>query len=66
MSGSFSILYFLRENLARVMELKSKFENMKKGNLSLKEYFLKVKNLVDSLNAAGKPISKEDPSRSWY
>lgn len=31
---------------------------MKKGNL--KEYFQKVKNLIDSLSAAGKKVSRED------
>lgn len=51
---------FSSRNLARVMQLKSKLENMKKVNLTLKEYFLKVKNIVDSLNAAGKKIPKED------
>lgn len=40
------------------MQLKSKLENLKKGSLSLKEYFTKVKNIVDSLTAAGKPISR--------
>lgn len=42
------------------MELNLKLENLKKGSLTLKEYFLKVKNLTDSLAAAGKQLSKED------
>lgn len=51
---------FSSRNLARVIELKSKLENLKKGNLSLKDYFLKVKNLTNALATAGKQISKED------
>lgn len=35
-------------------------KTLKKGNLSLKDYFVKVKNLVDSLAAAGKKISQDD------
>lgn len=51
---------FVSRNLAKVMELKSKLENLKKGNLTLKDYFAKIKNLIDSLTAAGRKISKED------
>lgn len=40
--------------------LKTKLETTKKGNLSLKDNFLKIKNLVDSLAATGKKISQDD------
>ncbi|XP_022136883.1 dr1-associated corepressor homolog isoform X2 [Momordica charantia] len=51
---------YTSRNLARVMQLKSKLENIKKGNLPLKDYFQKVKALVDSLAAAGKKVTVED------
>lgn len=51
---------FASRNLARVMQLKSKLENLKKGSTSLKDYFLKVKNLVDSLTAVGKRLLIDD------
>lgn len=42
------------------MDLKSKLETTKKGNLKLEEYFVKIKNIVDSLSAAGRKITHED------
>lgn len=51
---------FSSRNLARVMELKSKPENLKKGSLNLKDYFLKVKTIADLLAAASKKLSKND------
>ncbi|XP_022156747.1 uncharacterized protein LOC111023586 [Momordica charantia] len=51
---------FASRNLARVMQLKSKLENMKKGSMNLKNYFLKIKNLVDSLATAGKRLPTDD------
>lgn len=51
---------FASHNIAKVMQLKSQLENLKKGNLPLRDYFAKIKILVDSLTAAGRKISKED------
>lgn len=42
------------------MELKSKLETMKKGTLTLQEYFTKIMNLVDSLIAVGQKISHDN------
>lgn len=51
---------FASRDLANVMELKTKLQNARKGNLSLKEYMRQLKNLIDSLKGAGKLISLED------
>ncbi|KAK2644665.1 hypothetical protein Ddye_019860 [Dipteronia dyeriana] len=35
-------------------------QNTKKDNLSISEFVLKMKNLIESLAAAGQPLSKEE------
>lgn len=38
---------FATESIARTMELRTKLQNMKKGNLSLNDYMRQIKNLID-------------------
>lgn len=51
---------FTSRNLAKVMEIRTKLQNIKKGNLSLRDYMRKIKNLIDSLKVRGKIITTED------
>ncbi|XP_022158089.1 uncharacterized protein LOC111024658 [Momordica charantia] len=51
---------FATQNLTKVMQLKTQLQNLRKGGLSLKEYIRQIKNLVDSLKAAGKSMNTED------
>ncbi|KAA0046195.1 putative Ty1-copia-like retrotransposon [Cucumis melo var. makuwa] len=46
--------------LAKAMQFKNKLHNMKKGAMSLKEYFLKIQQCVDALASINKPISTDD------
>lgn len=54
------MLVFSSKNAARAIDLKTILDLIKKCNLSLHEYFTQIKNLVDSLTAAGKKVSHED------
>lgn len=51
---------FSSKNVARIMDIKTKLDLIKKGNLGLQDYFTRVKSLVDSLEAAGKKIEYDD------
>lgn len=42
------------------MEIKTKLQNLRKGNYTLKEYMRQVKNLVDSLKATRKALRIDD------
>lgn len=51
---------FLACSLAKVMKYKAKLHNLKKGGMSPKDYFSKVKQRIDALASAGKFIYDED------
>lgn len=51
---------FAAQSTARVMNFKLQLQTLKKGNLSMKDYLLKMKSICDNLAACGRPISKED------
>lgn len=42
------------------MNLKLQLQTLKKGNLSMKDYLMKMKTICDTLAACGQPISEED------
>jgi hypothetical protein len=48
---------FKAENSARVMQVLFQFATMKKGSISIAEYFQQLKNLSDMLAAVGQPIN---------
>lgn len=51
---------FSSKNIAKAIELRAKLDMMKKGNLGLQDYFTKIKNLIDSLEAAGDKITHDN------
>ncbi|KAH6764971.1 hypothetical protein C2S52_013978 [Perilla frutescens var. hirtella] len=51
---------FQSQSKARVMQLKLQLQTTKKGELSIDEYFLKMRGFADSLAAVGKPVEDED------
>ena len=51
---------YLQTSMARVLQLKQEMQNIKKGSLSVSEFFLKIKILGDSLRAAGQVVSEYD------
>lgn len=51
---------FFSKNMTRAMNLKTKLDMTKKCSMSLQEFFTKIKNLIDSLDAAGKKVSDND------
>ncbi|KAA0053143.1 keratin, type II cytoskeletal 1-like [Cucumis melo var. makuwa] len=55
LQGIFSSRY-----LAQAMQFKNKLHNIKKGSMSLKEYFLKIQQCVDALASINKPVSSDD------
>ncbi|KAL5794470.1 hypothetical protein ACOSP7_003064 [Xanthoceras sorbifolium] len=46
--------------MARIMHIRSQLQNLKKGALSITEFVVKMKGIVDSLTAAGKIITEID------
>ena len=46
--------------LARKMQLKQELSNVKKGNLSINDYVLKVRNIVEKLGSIGVAVEDED------
>lgn len=51
---------FQSQSKARIMQLQLQLQTQKKGDLSVDEYVLKMRNLADQLAAAGKPINDDD------
>lgn len=45
---------------ARLLQLRFQLQSVKKGSLSINDYILKMKSIVDSINDAGQAISDED------
>lgn len=45
---------------ARILQLRSQLQSLKKGNLSVHEYILKMKQIVDGLSSAGQLLSDDD------
>ena len=42
----------LTQSRARVLQLRSMLQTLKKANLSIEEYFVKMKNIADLLNVS--------------
>ena len=40
----------LTQSLARVLQLQAMLQTLKKGEMSIEEYFVKMKNVADLLN----------------
>lgn len=51
---------FQSQSKARVMQLKLQLQTQKKGDLSIDEFFLKMRGYADSLAAVGKPVADDD------
>ncbi|XP_060211614.1 uncharacterized protein LOC132639150 [Lycium barbarum] len=51
---------FLDHVSSSMIHLKNKFQNFKKGSLSMEEYLQQLHSLSSALSAIGKPISDED------
>ncbi|KAL5845588.1 hypothetical protein ACOSQ3_009112 [Xanthoceras sorbifolium] len=54
---SLLVQLYSRHSMARIMHIRSQLQNLKKGALSITEFAVKVKGIVDSLTAAGQIIS---------
>uniref|UniRef100_A0A803Q7I2 Retrovirus-related Pol polyprotein from transposon TNT 1-94 n=1 Tax=Cannabis sativa TaxID=3483 RepID=A0A803Q7I2_CANSA len=52
--------HFTLEVSSKILEFMIKLQNLKKGSLSLNEYLLKVKQLLDLLAFVGETISPQD------
>ncbi|RYR15811.1 hypothetical protein Ahy_B04g072755 isoform A [Arachis hypogaea] len=52
--------YFISSNKTKLRQFKNQLKNVKKLNLSAKDYLIKVKKLVDSLSPIGHSLSSED------
>ena len=51
----------LTQSRARVLQLRSMLQTMKKGEMSIEEYFVKMKKVVDLLNmSAGQTITDDE------
>lgn len=53
-------LYFAAQNRAKVSQFKLILQNTKKGSLTINEYLLKVKNVIDKLASAGHQLTYTD------
>ncbi|XP_062203134.1 uncharacterized protein LOC133905394 [Phragmites australis] len=51
---------FTSQTRARSLNIKLSLVTMQKGNLSISEYFVKMKALGDEVAASGKPLDEED------
>ncbi|KAL5844408.1 hypothetical protein ACOSQ4_010366 [Xanthoceras sorbifolium] len=51
---------FSQYSLAKILQIRSQIQSIKKGSLTISEYVLKMRGLVDSLSAAGQPMSDRD------
>lgn len=51
---------FISQSQARIMPLKMQIQTLKKGSMSMIDYFAKMKRLSDSLALAGKPVELSD------
>lgn len=51
---------FQSQSKARVLQLKLQLQTTKKGDLSVDDYFLKMRSYADLLAAAGYPVSNDD------
>ena len=51
---------FSQQSLAKVLQLKHKLQNIKKGTGSVSDFVLKVKTIGDNLKAAGQTVSEND------
>ena len=51
---------FVSQSQARIMPLKMRIQTLKKGSMSMIDYFAKMKRISDSLALAGKPIEVND------
>lgn len=52
--------FFSSQTKAKVLQLKTQLRNLKKGSLSVNEYLLKLKKIIDSLFSVGASISEPD------
>ena len=48
------------QSRARVLQLRSMLLNLKKGDMSIEEYFVKMKNIADFLNVSGGQTFTDD------
>ena len=48
------------QSRARVLQLRFMLQNLKKGNMSIEEYFVKMKNMADLLNVSGGQVLIDD------
>lgn len=48
---------FAAQSIAQTKQYKNRLQNIKKGLMPLKEYFMKIQQCVDALASVGKPIS---------
>lgn len=53
-------LYFAAQNRAKVSQFKLILQNTKKGSLTINEYLLKVKNVIDKLASVGHQLTDTD------
>lgn len=52
--------FFSSQTKAKVLQLKTQLRNLKKGSVSVNEYLLKLKKIIDSLFSVGASVSESD------
>uniref|UniRef100_A0A803NU32 Retrotransposon Copia-like N-terminal domain-containing protein n=1 Tax=Cannabis sativa TaxID=3483 RepID=A0A803NU32_CANSA len=58
--------YFTLQVSAKILEFRTKLQNIKKGNLGLNEYLLRIKQHVDLLASVGEVLSASDHSGAIF
>lgn len=51
---------FFSQSKARTMQLQMALQTMRKGSLTMEEYFLKMHSLADQLSAIGQVVTDDD------
>lgn len=51
---------FVSLSLSHTIELRRQLQNIQKGNLSISDYLLKIKTIVDELSAVGQVVNESD------
>lgn len=51
--------YFISESKVKISNLRNTLQTFRKGNLSIQEYMMKIKDIFDTLVSSGQTITKK-------
>ncbi|KAL5743776.1 hypothetical protein ACOSQ2_026892 [Xanthoceras sorbifolium] len=51
---------YLQHSLTKIIQVRAQIQATKKGSLSITDYIMKIRGFLDSLAAAGQPMSNTD------